>query len=110
MVYLSSIQELNKKRKKGFYNMKKAEFYNDIKTNVHYLTGLKRASWYKDGGSIVVRTSKQLVSLSCNYNVVTLYTKLDGEKGKTEVTDYNTSYKDNMVTLTAEKVYKFLTD
>lgn len=89
--------------------MKKVEFYNSIKTNVRYLTGLSREAWYNDGGGMVLQTSKRLVSLSCNYNVVTLYTKLGGEKGETDVTDYNTSYKDNMVTLTAEKIYKFLT-
>jgi len=89
--------------------MKKAEFYNDIKTNVRYLTGLSRDAWYKNGGSIVVQTSKRLVSLSCNYNVVTLYTKVDGEKGETVVIDYNKGYRDNMVTLTAEKIDRFLT-
>jgi len=89
--------------------MKKAEFYNNVKTSVQYLSGLSREAWYKDGGAMVIQTSKRLVSLSCNRNIVTLYTKLDGEKGETVVIDYNKGYKDNMVTLTAEKVDKFLT-
>lgn len=88
--------------------MKKAEFYSDVKTNVRYLTGLSRESWYQDDGSIVFQTSKRLVSLNCDRNVVTLYLKQYGEKGKTEVTDYNKGYKDNMVILTAEKINKFL--
>ena len=89
--------------------MKKTEFYNDIKTNVRYLTGLSRGAWYNDGGAMVLQTSKRLVSLSCNRNVVTLYTKVDGEKGETVVIDYNKGYRDNMVTLTAEKIDRFLT-
>ena len=90
--------------------MKKADFYNDIKTNVYYLSGLSREAWYNFGGDIVVQTtSGHLVVVNCHRNVVSLYTKLDGEKGQTDVTDYNKSYRDNMVTLTAEKIYKFLT-
>ena len=88
--------------------MKKVEFYNDVKTSTEFLTGLSRESWYQDDGSIVFKTSKRLVSLNCNRNVVTLFTKLCGEKGKTEVTDYNKGYKDNMAILTAEKIDKFL--
>jgi hypothetical protein len=89
--------------------MKKSDFYNDIKTNVEYLSGLSPDAWYKDGTAIVLQTSKRLVSLSCKRNVVTLYTKIYGEKGETVVTDYNTGYKENMVILTAEKISKFLT-
>lgn len=88
--------------------MKKSDFYNDVKMNVNYLSGLSPAAWYKDVTAIVLQTSKRLVSLSCNRNVVTLYTKLPGEKGKTVVTDFNKGYKENMVTLTAEKISKFL--
>ena len=89
--------------------MKKQEFYDDVKTNVEFLTGLSREAWYKDSGAIVAQTSKHLISLSCSRNVVSLYTKADGEKGVTLVTDYNKGYRDNMITLTAEKIYRFLT-
>ena len=89
--------------------MEKTDFYNDVKANVKYLSGLSLAAWYKDGTAIVLQTSKRLVSLSCKRNVVTLYTKLNGEKGETVVTDYNTGYKENMTSLTAEKISKFLT-
>jgi len=89
--------------------MKKTEFYNDIKTNVSYLTGLKREYWYKVGGSIALETDYYCINIECNRNVVTLFTKGFGEKGETVVTDYNKGYKENMVTLTAEKVYNFLT-
>ena len=89
--------------------MKKADFYNDVKTVVQYLSGLSREAWYKDGGAIVVQTSKRLVVVNCKRNVVSLYTKLDGEKGKTDVTDYNKWFKDNMVALTAEAIDRFLT-
>ena len=88
--------------------MKKTDFYNDVKASVNYLSGLSLSSWYKDGTAIVLQTSKRLVSLSCKRNIVTLYTKLNGEKGKTVVTDFNTGYKENMTILTAEKISKFL--
>lgn len=88
--------------------MRKEDFYNDVKIDVKYLSGLSPESWYKDGTAIVLQTSKRLVSLSCKRNVVTLYTKLFGEKGKTVVTDYNMGYKENMASLTAEKISKFL--
>ena len=89
--------------------MKKEKFYDDVKTNAENITGLSRAAWYRNNGSIVLQTSKRLVVLSCSKNVVTLYTKLDGEKGETFVTDYNDSYKENIAILTAEKIDKFLT-
>ena len=89
--------------------MKKADFYDHLKTNVYYLTGLRREAWYKDGGDIVVQTSNRLVAVRFNRNHVMLYTKVDGEKSETVSTDYNYYYRDNMVTLTAEKIYKFLT-
>lgn len=88
--------------------MKKTDFYNGVKANVYYLTGLSREAWYKDGTSIVLQTSKWIVSLACKRNVVTLYTKLNGEKGKTVVTDYNKGYNGNMVALTTETISKFL--
>lgn len=88
--------------------MKKSDFYNDVKINVEYLAGLSRDAWYKEGTAIVLQTSKRIVGLSCKRNVVTLYTKLNGEKGKTLVTDFNTGYKENMTSLTAEKISKFL--
>lgn len=88
--------------------MKKSDFYNFVKINVRYLSGVSLDAWYKDGTAIVLQTSKRLVSLSCKRNVVTLYTKLNGEKGKTVVTDYNAGYKGNMDILTAEKISKFL--
>lgn len=88
--------------------MKKVDFYNDVKINVKHLSGFSPEAWYKDGTTIVLQTSKRLVSLSCKRNVVTLYTKLPGEKGKTVVTDYNMGYKENMASLTAEKISKFL--
>lgn len=81
--------------------MKKADFYNDVKTSIEFLTGLSRDAWYRDGGAIVARVGNHLVSLSCNRNRVTLYTKLYGGKGKTLIADYNTGYRDNMATLTA---------
>jgi len=89
--------------------MKKTDFYNDVKTEVKFLSGLSLDAWYKDGAAIVLQTSKRFVSLSCKRNVVTLYTKIYGEKGETVVTDYNTSYKGNMVGLTADQIDKFLT-
>lgn len=89
--------------------MKKAEFYDDLKTNVYYLSGLSREAWYKDGGDIVVQTSKRLVVVNCKRGVVKLYTQLDGYKGKSVVTDYNKGYRDNAVILTAEAIDKFLT-
>ena len=88
--------------------MKKADFYNNVKTSVQYLSGLSREAWYNDGGAIVLKTSKRNVRLSCNRNIVTLHTKLYGEN-ETVVTDYNTGYKDNMVALTVEKIGEFLT-
>lgn len=88
--------------------MKKTDFYNDVKASVNYLSGLSLSSWYKDGTAIVLQTSKRLVSLSCKRNIVTLYTKINGEKGETVVTDFNTGYKENMTSLTAEKISKFL--
>lgn len=87
--------------------MKKSDFYKDIKTNLRY-AGLPRSEWHKDGKGILVNTAYGLVAVYCSRNVVTLYTKKDGQKGSKVVTDWNTGFKPNMVPITVEKIYKFL--
>ncbi len=87
--------------------MKKSDFYRDIKINLGY-AGLQRNAWHKDDNGILVNTHRGLVAVYCSRNVVTLYTKRNGEKGNKVVTDWNTGFKPNMVPVTVEKIYKFL--
>lgn len=82
--------------------MKRTEFYNSIKIDLVYKLGLTLKSWKNSDNGIVVRSDYNVVFVKITRNVVTIYSH--GTSNFTDVIDYNTASKLNMVPITCDKI------